>query len=71
MSESSIIEEIEEARISRGMSVTQLTNKLGMSYATYYRWTKGKASPTLSLLLRVMNELGLTLAVHRSARNAA
>lgn len=71
MSEASIIEEIEEARISRGMSVTQLTDKLGMSYATYYRWAQGKASLTLSLLLKVMDELGLTLAVHRRARNAA
>lgn len=59
-------------RRTRGLSQAQLADRLGVSRIWLGQVERGKASPRLDLVLRVLNELQITLAenaiVQRSSR---
>lgn len=53
-------------RRHRGLSQEQLAERLGVSRVWLGQVERGKASPRLDLVLRVLNELQINLAAHTS-----
>ena len=53
-------------RRTQGLSQAQLADRLGVSRVWLGQVERGKASPRLDLVLRVLNELQITLAAYAS-----
>lgn len=53
-------------RRTRGLSQAQLADRLGVSRVWLGQVERGKASPRLDLVLRVLNELQISLAAYTS-----
>ncbi len=53
-------------RRSRGLSQAQLADRLGVSRVWLGQVERGKASPRLDLVMRVLNELQISLAAYTS-----
>ncbi|MCL2425409.1 MAG: helix-turn-helix domain-containing protein [Oscillospiraceae bacterium] len=61
-----IIKQVAQARISKGMSQSQLAELLGTQRSNISRLESGEHNPSLDFLLRVMNVLDIKLEVKES-----
>ena len=58
-----LIRAVENERIARGLSVTDMAARAGISPMTYYGWRRGDFRPFLFEFLRLVDALGMALAV--------
>ena len=59
--EEPIFNRIEEFRIKKGLSRQQLADAVGVHYQTVGYLERGKYNPSLSLALKISEELGATV----------
>lgn len=52
---------LKRLRLELGLTQKVLGKRLGTSQATYQKWETGKMSPTLRILSRIVNVLGIPL----------
>jgi HTH-type transcriptional regulator / antitoxin HipB len=62
---------IMSVRRKRGLKQEELASRLGVSRVWVGQVERGKASPRLDLILRTLNELGITLSVSSNGENEA
>lgn len=65
MDPTNIIDDVEAERQRIGISILDLCNNTGLSRATYYHWIEKRTLPRLSQLCAVLDELDMTLVIHR------
>lgn len=58
-----VMRAVDNVRLEKDLSVTELCAEADVASATYYHWMEGAASPKLSLLRPVLNALDLDLTV--------
>ena len=50
---------LEEARKDKGITVTEICNKLEINRSTWYRWIGGEHNPSIEKLLKACNIMGI------------
>ncbi len=59
-----IIRAVLDARINRGLTQTQLANRIGTTQSAIARFESGAGNPTLDFLMKVSEALGKRLEVN-------
>lgn len=58
-----ILERLDRERVNRGMKVSDLCRKAHITVYTYYHWLEGRTSPSVALLMIVLDKVGLRLEI--------
>ena len=53
---------IEQIRKEKGMSVTELCEKIGVQRTTYYKWLSGKRKPKMDKIVNMCKVLNIDFA---------
>lgn len=54
---------LRELRKSRGMTLAQIADELGVSTPTYHRWESGKFKPNVDSLIRIAEKLRVNVSI--------
>ena len=61
--EREIIEKIKKLRIEKGISGEMLANMVGISYTHYRRIERRDYSPSLKMLIRILDKIGYKIEI--------
>ena len=50
-----LLEKLEQARLNRGLNITEFAALLGISYDTYYKWKRGETPKTIAAIIKTFN----------------
>ncbi len=54
-------ERIQQLRIERGLTAKQITDTLGLTHHSYYKWVWGKSAPSVDSLIGLADILGVKI----------
>lgn len=55
MTSEELLIKLEQARLARGLNVTDFSSILGISYQSYYDWKNGKIPKTIKTFISFLN----------------
>lgn len=54
-------ERIQQLRIERGLTARQITDALGLTHHSYYKWVWGKSVPSIDTLIGLADLFGVKI----------
>ncbi|RME32167.1 MAG: XRE family transcriptional regulator [Candidatus Zixiibacteriota bacterium] len=63
--EADVLLSLEMARVNRGLSMSELSRRAGITLVAYKNYVNGRQSPTLRVLSRLCRELDLRVSLER------
>ena len=56
-----MVTRLEEVRLEKGFSINEVTNRVGISNMSYYRYAQGKRKPPIDVAQKLASTLNTTV----------